>query len=179
MGKMRLLAAAAAASAAALALARRRKRRALAAELRARALPLSRDDIIIGCSPLAGMYRELPEAAAHAAVRVALARGFRCFDTAPHYGLGLSEQRLGDALSRYCEDDDDGGASAASAASAAASAAPLGDGLAVPLSALRVWSKVGRVVVPRGARRPGDDVELASLPENLSLIHISEPTRPY
>jgi D-threo-aldose 1-dehydrogenase len=35
---------------------------------------------------------------ARAAVDVAWAGGIRTFDTAPHYGLGLSERRLGDAL---------------------------------------------------------------------------------
>lgn len=38
---------------------------------------------------------------AHAAVRAAWQRGIRYFDTAPHYGLGLSERRLGAALRAY------------------------------------------------------------------------------
>jgi D-threo-aldose 1-dehydrogenase len=38
------------------------------------------------------------EADARAAVQTALELGVRYFDTAPHYGFGLSERRLGDAL---------------------------------------------------------------------------------
>ncbi|MXW45795.1 MAG: aldo/keto reductase [Gammaproteobacteria bacterium] len=32
---------------------------------------------------------------------VACTRGFRYYDTAPHYGQGLSERRVGDALRRF------------------------------------------------------------------------------
>ena len=77
---------------------------------------LTVENLILGCSPLAGIYASSTPERATATVRTALEAGFTRFDTAPHYGLGLSEQRLGYALSRYCEDDDDGGASAASAA---------------------------------------------------------------
>ncbi|WP_433697729.1 aldo/keto reductase [Nocardiopsis sp. CA-288880] len=45
-----------------------------------------------------GMDRAVSEEAAHDAVRAAWDAGVRYFDTAPHYGLGLSERRLGRAL---------------------------------------------------------------------------------
>jgi aryl-alcohol dehydrogenase-like predicted oxidoreductase len=38
-------------------------------------------------------------------VRHAWDRGIRYFDTAPHYGLGLSERRLGSELSRHPRDE--------------------------------------------------------------------------
>jgi len=44
------------------------------------------------------LYRAIPDEQAHAAVDAAWAAGIRYFDTAPHYGLGRSERRLGEAL---------------------------------------------------------------------------------
>ncbi|MFF4697635.1 aldo/keto reductase [Streptomyces chattanoogensis] len=52
----------------------------------------------LGCAPLGNLYRAVPEERAAAVVRAALATGATHFDTAPHYGLGLSEERLGRAL---------------------------------------------------------------------------------
>jgi D-threo-aldose 1-dehydrogenase len=52
----------------------------------------------LGCAPLANMYRTLTEDDATAVVDAAWAAGVRYFDTAPHYGVGVSERRLGAAL---------------------------------------------------------------------------------
>ncbi|MFE2560231.1 aldo/keto reductase [Streptomyces sp. NPDC059352] len=51
-----------------------------------------------GASSLGNLYRTTPDADAAAAVEAAWEAGIRYFDTAPHYGLGLSERRLGAAL---------------------------------------------------------------------------------
>lgn len=51
-----------------------------------------------GAAPLGNMYRRLEEHDAEAAVRRAWALGMRYFDTAPLYGHGLSEVRVGAAL---------------------------------------------------------------------------------
>lgn len=51
-----------------------------------------------GAAPLGNLYRPLAEHDALAAVNAAWDSGVRYFDTAPHYGLGLSERRLGAAL---------------------------------------------------------------------------------
>ena len=51
-----------------------------------------------GGAPLGNLYRAVPAAAAVALVRHAWDGGIRYFDTAPHYGHGLSEQRMGTAL---------------------------------------------------------------------------------
>ena len=51
-----------------------------------------------GGSQLGNLYRETSEADARPAVDAAWDGGVRYFDTAPHYGLGLSERRLGAAL---------------------------------------------------------------------------------
>ncbi|WP_030161723.1 aldo/keto reductase [Glycomyces sp. NRRL B-16210] len=52
----------------------------------------------LGCAPLAGLYEPVDPAVATATVDAAWAGGVRHFDTAPHYGAGRSEERLGDAL---------------------------------------------------------------------------------
>jgi D-threo-aldose 1-dehydrogenase len=52
----------------------------------------------LGCAPIGNLYRAVAEEDAEATVGAALARGIRFFDTAPHYGAGASEQRLGRAL---------------------------------------------------------------------------------
>lgn len=51
-----------------------------------------------GAAPIGNLYRQVPEQQALDAVTAAWDSGIRYFDTAPHYGLGLSEQRLGKAL---------------------------------------------------------------------------------
>jgi D-threo-aldose 1-dehydrogenase len=51
-----------------------------------------------GGAPLGNLYAPLPDADAAGAVDAAWDCGVRFFDTAPHYGLGLSERRLGAAL---------------------------------------------------------------------------------
>ncbi|WP_216589611.1 aldo/keto reductase [Streptomyces brasiliscabiei] len=51
-----------------------------------------------GASVIGNLYRVTPAHDATAAIDAAWDAGVRYFDTAPHYGLGLSEQRLGAAL---------------------------------------------------------------------------------
>ena len=51
-----------------------------------------------GGAPIGNLYREVSDADAIGAVEAAWEHGIRYFDTAPHYGLGLSERRLGEAL---------------------------------------------------------------------------------
>ncbi|MET8560075.1 aldo/keto reductase [Streptomyces flaveolus] len=54
-----------------------------------------------GVAALGNLYTPVGDEQAHAAVQAAWERGIRYFDTAPHYGLGLSERRLGAALREY------------------------------------------------------------------------------
>ncbi|MBL8671919.1 MAG: aldo/keto reductase [Alphaproteobacteria bacterium] len=51
-----------------------------------------------GGAPLGNLYAPVAEDEALAAVRRAHDRGIRAFDTAPHYGNGLSEHRIGQVL---------------------------------------------------------------------------------
>jgi D-threo-aldose 1-dehydrogenase len=52
----------------------------------------------LGCAPLGGLFEEVSDAAAAETVAAAWQRGLRLFDTAPLYGSGLSERRVGAAL---------------------------------------------------------------------------------
>jgi len=55
-------------------------------------------DLGFGGAPLGNLFAPVAEADGVALVRHAFARGVRYFDTAPHYGNGLSERRIGAAL---------------------------------------------------------------------------------
>lgn len=80
-----------------------------------------------GGGPIGNLYEAVDDATAAEAVDAALRAGLRLFDTAPHYGLGLSERRLGRALQ----------------------ARPRGDFV--------LSTKVGRVLVPRDGPSSRDD----------------------
>ena len=51
-----------------------------------------------GAAPLGNMFRDIPETEARATVQAAWDDGIRYFDTAPFYGAGLAEIRMGEAL---------------------------------------------------------------------------------
>jgi D-threo-aldose 1-dehydrogenase len=51
-----------------------------------------------GGAPIGNLYAQVAESDAQAALQAALERGIRYFDTAPFYGHGLSEERMGRAL---------------------------------------------------------------------------------
>jgi D-threo-aldose 1-dehydrogenase len=93
-----------------------------------------------GAAGIGNLYTEVTDEQAYDAVDAAWTSGIRYFDTAPHYGLGLSERRLGAALrdrpraeytvstkvGRLLEPVDAGGDD-------------LADGFAVPATHRRVW----------------------------------------
>jgi D-threo-aldose 1-dehydrogenase len=58
-----------------------------------------------GAAPLGNMFRNIPEAEAAATVDAAWQQGIRYFDTAPFYGAGLSEMRLGKELAKHKRDE--------------------------------------------------------------------------
>jgi D-threo-aldose 1-dehydrogenase len=59
----------------------------------------------LGGTGLGNLYRAVDDQAAHELVTVAYANGIRYFDTAPVYGLGLSELRLGRSLTALRRED--------------------------------------------------------------------------
>jgi D-threo-aldose 1-dehydrogenase len=62
-------------------------------------------EIGLGAAQLGNLNREIDDETARATVDAAWDAGIRYFDTAPHYGLGLSERRLGDALASRPRDE--------------------------------------------------------------------------
>jgi D-threo-aldose 1-dehydrogenase len=79
-----------------------------------------------GVAALGNLYRPLPDDVWPGCVPAAWQAGVRYFDTAPHYGLGLAEERLGAGLREY------------------------------PRDAFVLSTKVGRVLDPNPEYRPGD-----------------------
>lgn len=57
-----------------------------------------------GGAQIGGLYAAVDEATSTAALSAAWAAGVRRFDTAPHYGAGLSEERLGAFLRQFPRD---------------------------------------------------------------------------
>jgi D-threo-aldose 1-dehydrogenase len=67
--------------------------------------PVHVTELSLGGAALGNLFTEVDEQDAIATVDAAWAGGIRTFDTAPHYGLGLSERRLGDALRHRPRDE--------------------------------------------------------------------------
>ncbi len=78
----------------------------------------------LGCAPIGNLFAGVSDAAARDTVDAAWDAGIRYFDTAPLYGHGTSERRLGRALRDRPRDE------------------------------FVLSTKVGRVLVPAGAERP-------------------------
>jgi D-threo-aldose 1-dehydrogenase len=67
--------------------------------------PVRVTELSFGGAAIANLFTEVSDEDARAAVDAAWDGGIRAFDTAPHYGLGLSERRLGDALRHRPRDE--------------------------------------------------------------------------
>ncbi len=68
------------------------------------AQPVTLTRMGFGGASLGNLYRRVEEADAQATLQAAFDGGMRYFDTAPQYGLGLSEQRFGQAIRRFGRD---------------------------------------------------------------------------
>ena len=62
-------------------------------------------EIGLGAAQFGNLFRETSDEQAEGAVSSAWQGGVRYFDTAPHYGLGLSERRLGRLLKDFPRDE--------------------------------------------------------------------------
>jgi L-fuconate dehydratase len=60
--------------------------------------PLAASPLVFGGASIGGLYQPVSEQTAQATLQAAWDAGIRAFDTAPHYGVGLSEQRIGGFL---------------------------------------------------------------------------------
>ena len=58
-----------------------------------------------GTAPLGNMFRDIPDQQAEATVDAAGGHGTRYFDTAPMYGAGLAQIRLGKYLAQHHRND--------------------------------------------------------------------------
>lgn len=81
-------------------------------------------EIALGCSAIGNLYRIISDEQTKEVLNCAWENGIRYFDTAPHYGRGLSEVRLGRFLQEKNRDD------------------------------FAISSKVGRVLSPRSSDEP-------------------------
>lgn len=59
---------------------------------------------VFGAAQIGGLYRAVDDATAMRVLEAAWEGGIRRFDTAPHYGAGLSERRLGAFLRQFPRD---------------------------------------------------------------------------
>jgi D-threo-aldose 1-dehydrogenase len=59
----------------------------------------------LGSAPLGGLFNAVPDSTAHAVVQHAYDSGLRFYDTAPLYGYGSAEQRMGHVLAQQPRDD--------------------------------------------------------------------------
>jgi len=91
-------------------------------------------EVGLGAAQLGNLYREIDDDEAVGVVEAAWDAGVRYFDTAPHYGLGLSESRLGSALRAH------------------------------PREEYVLSSKAGRLLEPNGDPHPGMDDEGFAVP---------------
>ena len=78
---------------------------ALAVRPLGRPVRLELSELGFGGASLGNLYHATDEGLGRAAVLAAYDAGIRYFDTAPHYGLGLSERRLGRALAELPRED--------------------------------------------------------------------------
>lgn len=62
-------------------------------------------EIGLGAAQFGNLFKTTSDEESAAAVEAAWERGIRYFDTAPHYGIGLSERRLGAALAGRSRDE--------------------------------------------------------------------------
>ncbi|MFB7215286.1 aldo/keto reductase [Streptomyces sp. NPDC056255] len=107
-------------------------------------------ELSFGAAAIGNLFTAVDPARAAAAVDAAWDEDIRYFDTAPHYGLGLSERRLGEALRSRPRDSyvlstkvgrvlDPLPADATGSGSGSGSNAGLSEGFAVPATHRRRW----------------------------------------
>jgi len=67
--------------------------------------PVEVTELSLGGAAIGNLFTAVSDDDARATIDAAWDGGIRTFDTAPHYGLGLSERRLGDALRHRPRDE--------------------------------------------------------------------------
>ncbi len=67
--------------------------------------PLKVTEVGFGGAGLGNLFREVTEEDAQLTLQAAFNNGVRHFDTAPQYGLGISERRTGEAIAKFGRDN--------------------------------------------------------------------------
>ncbi len=68
-------------------------------------ISLGASPLVFGGGPIGGLYAPVSDETAAETLAAAWAAGIRTFDTAPHYGAGLSERRIGEFLAGRPRDE--------------------------------------------------------------------------
>ena len=100
------------------------------------------NNVIVGCSSLAGLYSVVDEDQNFSTIDKAIELGFRLFDTAPHYGCGLGEIRLGKALYKNVE----------------------------ILKDISIYTKVGRIMLRKDEAIGDLEIEYNNIPDSTGCI---------
>ena len=130
-------------------------------------------ELSFGAAALGNLFTAVTDDEARAAVDAAWDAGLRAFDTAPHYGLGLSERRLGAALRERPRGEFALSTKVGRILEPVADPAGLDDeGFAVPAAFRRVWDFSGD-----GVRRSIEaSLERLGL-DRLDTVLIHDPDR--
>ncbi|MET9730422.1 aldo/keto reductase [Streptomyces sp. NPDC006458] len=128
--------------------------------------------LAFGAAALGNLFTETTEEQAAAALDTAWDKGIRSFDTAPHYGLGLSERRLGASLrarprSEYTLSTKVG---RRLQPLADRSGDDLANGFAVPTTHRRVWD-----FTADGVRRSLDDSLHRLGLDHIDIVYLHDP----
>ncbi|MEU5367244.1 aldo/keto reductase [Streptomyces sp. NPDC005925] len=126
-----------------------------------------------GGGALGNLYTPLTDEQAYAAVDAAWRQGVRYFDTAPHYGIGLSERRVGAALAGRPRSEYTVGTKVGrrlEPADGGAAGDDLAHGFAVPATHRRVWD-----FTADGIRRTLEaSLERLGL-DRVDVVHLHDP----
>ncbi|MHA6764131.1 aldo/keto reductase [Streptacidiphilus sp. PAMC 29251] len=126
----------------------------------------------LGAGPLGNLYTAVSDAEATACVDAAWDAGVRYFDTAPHYGIGLAERRLGAALGQRPRDSYALSTKVGRLLEPVAevSGDDLANGFAVPATHRRVWD-----FSADGVRRSIEDSLLRLGLDRIDIAYIHDP----
>ncbi|MBT2398773.1 aldo/keto reductase [Streptomyces sp. ISL-100] len=124
-----------------------------------------------GAAALGNLFAPVTDEAAAETVDAAWDAGIRYFDTAPHYGLGLSERRLGDALRGRARDTYTLSTKVGRLLVADGPPGGMdGEGFAVPATHRRVWDFSGD-----GVRRSVEDSLQRLGLDRIDVVYLHDP----
>ncbi|MFD4945200.1 aldo/keto reductase [Streptomyces sp. NPDC058239] len=128
--------------------------------------------LAFGAAALGNLFTEMTDEQAAAALDAAWNHGIRSFDTAPHYGLGLSERRLGTALGIRPRNEYTVSTKVGRLLEPASGVVgdDLANGFAVPATHRRVWD-----FSADGVRRSLDDSLTRLGLDHVDIVYLHDP----